>query len=109
MTSDAAGPPRSEAAPSAREAASAYIDNVVIGYLLYGVGAVTAFLAAALALSDAQAALHSSLLAVGLLAAGLSGDRIDSYIGSRRANVLGYGLLVAGSIAIVIAVMIGYQ
>jgi hypothetical protein len=33
-----------------------YLDQAAIGYLIYMVGAVTAFLAAALALFDAQAA-----------------------------------------------------
>jgi len=90
--------------PASRgEAGSAYVDQVVIGYLLYGVGAVTAFLAAALALSDAEAALHSSLLAIGLLGAGLAGDRIDTLIGAKRANVLAYVLLAIASVCIATA------
>jgi len=92
-----------EVPASSREAGSAYVDTLAIGYLLYGVGAVTAFLAAALALSDAEAALHSSLMATGLLAAGLSGDRIDARIGSTRANVAAYVLLALGSAAMATA------
>lgn len=92
-----------EVPASRREAGSAYVDLAVVGYLLYGVGAVTAFLAAALALSDAEAALHSSLLAVGLLAAGFGTDRVDTAIGPRRANIVAYALLALGSVSIVTA------
>ena len=65
--------PDPDAPASASETRSAYLDQSVVAYLLYGVGAVTAFLAVALSLSDTAAALHSSLLAVGLLSAGLIG------------------------------------
>lgn len=97
MTPNGSDASQLEAPASVPEVRSAYIDQLVLGYLLYGVGAVTAFLAAALALSDAQAALHSSLLASGLLVAGFAGDRVDAAIGLRRANVLAYALLAAGS------------
>ena len=103
MTAEQLAGRTAESPVSAREAASAYFDNGAVGYLLYGVGAVTAFLAAALTLSDAQAALHSSLLAFGLLGAGLGGDRIDSVVGSKRANVGAYGLLAVGSGCIALA------
>ena len=93
-----------EAPASSREAGSAYVDLVNVGYLLYGVGAVTAFLAVALSLSDAEAALHSSLLAVGLLGAGVGTDRIDARIGPRHTNYVGFGLLALGSVLIVTAV-----
>lgn len=88
---------------SSREVRSAYIDQVAVGYLLYGVGAVTAFLAVALSLSDAEAALHSSMLAIGLLGAGLAGDRVDALLGGRRANVLAYGLLAGASLCFITA------
>ena len=103
MTADALEGMTAEAPASTGEAGSAYVDQAVIGYLLYGVGAVTAFLAAALTLSDAEAALHSSLLAIGLLGAGLAGDRIDTLIGAKRANVLAYVLLAIASICIATA------
>ena len=103
MAADVTDTPQGEVPASVREAASAYVDTLSIGYLLYGVGAVTAFLAAALALSDAEAALHSSLMASGLLAAGISGDRIDARIGSTRANVAAYMLLGLGSAAMATA------
>ncbi|MEX1294860.1 MAG: hypothetical protein AB1Z67_01685 [Candidatus Limnocylindrales bacterium] len=103
MTSGATVVPERETPASAPEVRSAYIDQTVVGYLLYGVGAVTAFLAAALSLSDAEAALHSSMLAVGLLVAGVAGDRLDARIGLRRANVLAYALLAAASVCLATA------
>mgnify|MGYP001818643181 FL=1 len=95
--------PESEAPASAQETRSAYVDQSVVAYLLYGVGAVTAFLAVALSLSDAAAALHSSMLAIGLLGAGILGDRIDRLLGSRRAHWLAYLLLIGASVCIVTA------
>ncbi|MGD8486978.1 MAG: hypothetical protein PVH07_10105 [Chloroflexota bacterium] len=79
------------------ETRSAYVDQVVIGYLLYGVGAITAFLAVALSLSDTAAALHSSMLAIGLLGAGVTGDRLDAVIGPRAAHGAAYLLLALAS------------
>ncbi len=102
-----ADPPRNvpepEVAASALETRSAYLDQSVVGYLLYGVGAVTAFLAVALSLSDAAAALHSSLLAVGLLVAGLSGDRLDTLLGPRAAQGVAYLLLAMASVCLATA------
>jgi MFS family permease len=95
--------PSAPAPASASETRSAYFDQTVVGYLLYGVGAVTAFLAVALSLSDATAALHSSLLAIGLLVAGLSGDQIDARLGSRAAHGLAYVLLAIASLCLATA------
>ncbi len=99
--------PEREVAASALETRSAYLDQSVVGYLLYGVGAVTAFLAVALSLSDAAAALHSSLLAVGLLVAGLSGDRLDAFVGPRAAHGCAYVLLAAASVCLATAPAFG--
>ncbi|MEA2025988.1 MAG: hypothetical protein U9O18_04795 [Chloroflexota bacterium] len=95
--------PDSDSPASASETRSAYLDQSVVAYLLYGVGAVTAFLAVALSLSDTAAALHSSLLAVGLLSAGLIGDRLDEILGSRKAHWLAYLLLIAAIVCIATA------
>jgi MFS family permease len=78
-----------------------------VGYLLYGVGAVTAFLAVALSLSDSAAALHSSLLAVGLLGAGLSGDQIAARVGSQATLVIAYGCLGLASLCLITAPAFG--
>jgi MFS family permease len=95
--------PVPDAPSSALEARRAYLDQTVIGYLLYGVGAVTAFLAVALSLSDAQAALHSSLMAIGFVIAGLSGDRLDRWLGPRMTQVTAYLLLLTASVCIATA------
>ena len=63
-----------------------YLDQGAIGYLIYMVGAVTAFLAAALALSDAQAGLHSSAMAVGMIGASLISHRLDDRSGVRAIH-----------------------
>jgi MFS family permease len=63
-----------------------YLDQGAIGYLIYMVGAVTAFVAAALALSDAQAGLHSSAMAVGMIGASLSSNRLDHRFGIRAVH-----------------------
>lgn len=94
---------RPEAPASAEETRSAYVDQAVVGYVLYGVGAVTAFIAAALSLTDATAALHSSLLAIGLLAAGLGGDRLDALLGPRAAHAVALLLLVIASVCLATA------
>ena len=54
---------------------------------IYLLGAVSAFLATTLALSDAQAGLHSSAMATGLIGAGLVGHRLDDRFGSRAVHL----------------------
>jgi hypothetical protein len=94
---------RPDAPATAAETRSAYVDQAVVGYVLYGVGAVTAFIAAALSLTDATAALHSSLLAIGLLAAGVAGDRLDALLGVRRAHAVALLLLIVASVCLATA------
>jgi MFS family permease len=89
-----AGPPEEPAAhraaqPWLTDVRRSYLDQAAIGYLIYMVGAVTAFLAAALALSDGQAGLHSSAMAVGMIAASLSGHRLDDRFGIRAVHFAG--------------------
>ena len=92
-----------DAPAPAFEVRSSYLDQSVIGYLLYGVGAVTAFLAVVLSLSDAEAALHSSALAIGIAVAGLAGDRLDALIGARPAHAVAYLLLALASVCLATA------
>ncbi len=66
-----------------------YLDQGAIGYLIYMVGAVTAFLAAALALSDAEAGLHSSAMAVGMIGASLFSHHLDHRFGVRSVHFAG--------------------
>ena len=53
----------------------AYAYLCVVGFLLYAIGALTPYLRDALHLSAAEAALHASVLAVGLMVAGVVGGR----------------------------------
>ena len=92
-----------DAPASSFEVRSSYLDQSVIGYLLYGVGAVTAFLAVLLSLSDAEAALHSAALAAGIATAGLAGDRLDALVGARPAHALAYLLLAVASVCLATA------
>lgn len=92
-----------DAPASVFEVRSSYLDQSVIGYLLYGVGAVTAFLAVVLSLSDAEAALHSSALAIGIAVAGLAGDRLDALLGARPAHAVAYLLLALASVCLATA------
>lgn len=103
MTTEASSGSPAEAPASPAETRGAYIDQSVVAFLLYGVGAVTAFLAVALSLSDAVAALHSSVLAIGLLGAGLLGDRLDRLLGPGGAHRLAYLLLVIASVCLATA------
>jgi len=79
-------PPPAEAAGTPAAVHRAYRDLGVVGYVLYGVGAVSPFLRDALGLSDAQTGLHSSLVAIGLLGAGLAADRLDRRVGPSRSH-----------------------
>lgn len=72
----------------------AYLDQSTVGYGIYSVGAVTAFLAVALALTDAEASLHSSSLAAGMVAAGLTSERLDRLCGAKSVHI--GALLVIG-------------
>lgn len=72
-----------------------YLDQALVGYLIYGVGAVTAFLAVRLALSDAEAGLHSTAIAVGMVSAGLTSHRLDSLFSMRVVHFTGLGSLGA--------------
>ena len=75
-----------------------YLDQAFVGYLVYGVGAVTAFIAVKLTLSDAEAGLHSSALAVGTVLAGLTTNRLERLAGMTVMHYLGRGLLTAAAI-----------
>ena len=65
-----------------------YLDATSMGYIINGVGPITAFIAVALVLSDAQAGLHSVALALGLISAGLMTARFDRVIGTPRVHIV---------------------
>ena len=77
-----------------------YLDQAAIGYLIYMVGAVTAFLATALALSDGQAGLHSSAMAVGMITASLTSHRLDERFGIRAVHFTGLAVSLLGALLI---------
>ena len=70
-----------------------YLDAVSMGYVINGIGPVTAFIAAALLLSDSQAGLHSMSLALGLITAGLTTARMDHAVGTARVHFAALVLL----------------
>ena len=80
----------------------AYAYLCVVGFLLYAIGALTPYLRDALQLSAAEAALHASVLAVGLMVAGSSADAVERRLGRRRAGVVAAALVVAGGVAVML-------
>jgi MFS family permease len=64
-----------------------YLDATSMGYVINGIGPITAFIAVALVLSDSQAGLHSVALALGLISAGLVTARLDRVIGTSRVHI----------------------
>jgi fucose permease len=67
----------------------------VWAYLLYGIGNATPHIRADLHLTDFEAGLHASALAVGVLTAGISADRVARKLGS--AWLLDAAVLVLGA------------
>jgi MFS family permease len=100
--------PASADSPAIRNAWIPFSYLAVWAYLLYALGVATPYLRADLHLTDFEAGLHASALAVGVLAAGVSTDWVGGRIGSSRlldlsaaAVVVALGLIaVAPSLAI---------
>ena len=78
----------------------AYLTQAAISYSFYVVGAATAFVAAALSLSDTQAGLHSSAMAVGMIAAGAAGERFDRAAGVRPVQYAAMAVLALSLVAL---------
>ena len=77
------------------EVRRAYVDQAAVSYSFYVVGASAAFIALALSLSETEAGLHSSAMAVGMIVAGVAGERFDGLAGVRPMHYLAMGLLAA--------------
>jgi MFS family permease len=90
--------PTLDAAGSPAAVHRAYRDLGVVGYILYGVGAISPFLRDSLGLSDAQTGFHSSLVALGLLTAGLIADRADRRAGPSQVHSLAAVLGMAATL-----------
>lgn len=78
---------------SGPEVRRAYVDQAAVSYSFYVVGASAAFIAVALSLSETDAGLHTSAMAVGMIVAGVAGERLDGLAGARRVHLVGMGLL----------------
>lgn len=91
------GPPAADSA-WLTDVRRSYLDQAAIGYLIYMVGAVTAFLAAVLMLSDGQAGLHSSAMAIGMIGASLAGHRLDDRLGIRAVHLSALGILALAAL-----------
>lgn len=72
-------------------------------YLLYGIGNAVPYLKADLGLTDFQAGLHSSAMAIGVLTAGVSADMVARRVGSRWLSDLAVAALVVAIGLIVFA------
>ena len=100
-------PPPRDVAGSPAAVHRAYRDLGVVGYLLYGVGAVSPFIRDTLGLSDTVTGLHSSLVAVGFLAAGVLADRLDRRAGASRVHAAAALLAAAATLLLAWAPAVG--
>src|SRR5512141_2578664 len=89
--------------PGRRATWTAYAYLSVFGFLLYAIGALTPYLREELRLSAAQAALHPSALAIGMVSAGAVADALERRLGRRWAGILAVGLLVVSGSALATA------
>jgi MFS family permease len=80
-----------------RDAWPSYAAIAAVGYVVYGIGAVTPYLRTQLGLSDAQVGLHSSAMAVGIVLAGVIAAALDRRFGEVRVRA---GAVVALVIAL---------
>jgi MFS family permease len=91
------------ASASVADVRQAYVNQAAISYSFYVVGAATAFIAVALSLSETQAGLHSSAMAVGLIVAGVAGERFDVWLGVRRVHLFAMGVLAISLVTLALA------
>ena len=91
------------ASPGNRETWTAYAYLSVWAYVLYGLGNATPYLRTDLGLTDFQAGLHASALAVGVLVAGVAADQIARRVGVRWLLDLAVGCLVLAVGLVVLA------
>jgi MFS family permease len=75
----------------------------VWGYVLYGIGSATPYLRADLHLTDFEAGLHASALAVGILASGFGADAVARVVRPGRLSEIAFVSIVAGLIFVALA------
>jgi MFS family permease len=88
------------ASPGFRATWVSFAHMAIWAYCLYGIGVATPYLRTDLGLTDFEAGLHASALAVGILVAGVSTDSIGRLIGPGRLRDLAAAVLV-GALALV--------
>ncbi len=86
-----------------RETWTAYAYLSTFAYLLYALGSLTPYLRDELRLSDAQAALHATAAALGMVSAGALADVVERRIGRRAAGRLASGLLAVAAALLALA------
>jgi MFS family permease len=86
---------------AARDAWPSYAAIAAVGYVVYGVGAVSPYLRDQLGLSDAQVGLHSSTMAIGLVLSGVIAAALDRRFG--EVTVRGAGVATLAVAVIVLA------
>ena len=91
------------AGPGMRATWTGFAYLSVWGYVLYGLGNATPYLRADLVLTDFQAGLHASALAVGVLLAGVGADRVARLVGSHWLLDLAVACLVTAIGLVVLA------
>ena len=82
---------------------TSYSYLAVWGYVLYGIGNATPYLRIDLRLTDFQAGLHASALAVGVLVAGICADTIARWVGSRWLMDLAVAVLLVALGLVILA------
>lgn len=76
-------------------------------YVIYGIGAIAPYLRNDLGLSEAQVGLHSTMLAIGLIAAGLIAAELDRRLGEIAIRRLAIGAIAVAVVALGTAAALG--
>lgn len=82
---------------------TAYAYLSTFAFLLYALGSLTPYLRDELRLSDAQAALHSTAAALGMVSAGALADAVERRLGRRAAGRLASGMLALAAALLALA------
>jgi hypothetical protein len=85
---------------------ASYAALAAVGYVIYGLGSAGPYLRAALGLSDAAVGLHSTALAVGLVAAGSLAAELGRRLGERIIRGLAVACLAVAIVLIASAASI---